>query len=47
MVVDDFDQLTVWTMNDAFPYAGNEWTLNFDMQSREHERLMETLTTLG
>lgn len=47
IVINDFSEVSIWSINDAFPYASTEWTLNFDITSIQHEKLVETLTTLG
>jgi len=45
LVISDFADVTEWSLDDAFPYPSDEWSLKFDVF--EHARLMETLTTLG
>jgi len=47
IVVEDMNQLSIWSVNDEFPYKDAEWTLNFDNHEPELSKFKETLTTLG
>jgi len=47
IVVEDMHQISIWTLNDDFPYKSAEWTLNFDSHDPELSKFKETLTTLG
>lgn len=47
LVVRDFDEVSIWALNDIFAYTSSQWTLNLDLPYPQYEKYNEALSTLG